>query len=845
MSVSKKTIFFFLLTFVITFNSAAQQKQMLLWFDKPAWQPSEFSYNQPVFTNSFHFEDKGWYEALPIGNGRLGGMVFGGALKERIQLNEESLWDGYAHDAVNPASGASLPEIQRLLFAGKNDEAETLAERTMMGKPVNIKPYQSLGDLFIDFNHNPNDTVYTDFKRWLSLDSALTVTQFKYHGKTYRREVFSSHPDQAMVVKISCDKPGSLDLSVRLLRQQDASSSNSKPDPKLIVMTGQINCINEETKLPVGMKFNSYVKAINKGGSVSVSADGVMNVKNANELVLIISAATNYGGKNPQMICENIIRKTAKKPYAALLKRHIKDYQSLFNRVKINLSPESNPMELPQNKRMERVVKNKVEDPYLSELLFQYGRYLLIVSSRDGDLPANLQGLWNQSMNPPWSSDYHININLQMFYMAAEVVNLADCHKPLFALMDSVANHGKRTAKIMYNANGWVVHHLTDMFWRTSPVDGVVGVWPMGGGWLSHHPFDHYLFSGDKEFLRKEAFPLMKGAAEFYLDFLKPIPSGMPMAGKLVTNPSHSPENAFEKADGTQYQFTYGAAMDMQICHELFTNCLKAIDDLSLPGKPYEPELKIRLQKAMDNLAPIMVSERTGGIQEWIEDYKETELGHRHISHLYGLYPSNQINAQTPELFAAARKTLERRLAGNPNAAVEEAKNRYGSYGSYLNGESFGGWLSNWVSLMWIRLGESEEAYRHHQNQLKHGLKDNLFGVAYQLDATYGSTAVIAEMLIQSHTSTIDLLPALPKRWATGNVKGLRAQGGFEVDMNWKDNKLTSAKITSNNGSVCHLKVKNPVKVLFKGKEVSVLKSTNSEVSFSTQKGAQYEIVAI
>jgi len=823
---------------------AAQQKPLLMWFDKPAYQPAEFTYNQKIFKANFYFENKGWNEALPIGNGRLGGMVFGGTLKERIQLNEESLWDGYQRNAVNPKAGKALPEIQRLLFAGQNDAAEALAASSMTGVPKGIRPYQSLGDLLIDFKNTNGDTVYSNYKRWLSLDSAIATTQFTYQGVTYKREVFVAHPSQVMVVKITCDKPGAIHLRIRLLREQDASSTNSISDANRIIMTGQINCLHDETKQPVGMRFESHVKAVNKGGKVSVSKSGDMEVSGANELVLIVAAATNYAGKNPQQICNTHISMAATKTFNEIYTAHIKDYQQLFNRVKISLDKNTNPMELPQDKRLARVQKDDYQDPYLSELLFQYGRYLLIASSRKGDLAANLQGLWNQNMNPPWSADYHININLQMNYMAAEAVNLAECHQPLFVLMDSLMKYGRQTAKEMYQANGWVVHHLTDVFWRTAPADDVPGLWPMGQGWLCHHLYDHYLFSKDKTFLRNKAFPLMKGAAEFYFDFLKPIPAGLPMAGKLVTNPSHSPENAFEKVDGKQYMFTYGAAMDIQICHELFTNCLKAIDDLSTPEKPFEPLLKIKLQQALSNLAPIQISKLTGGIQEWIEDYKEPEIGHRHISHLYALFPSSQISVETPELYTAARKTLERRLTGNLNAKVEEAKNRHLSYGSYLGGKSFGGWLSNWVAMMWLRFGEAEEAYKHHQYQLKYGMKANFFGDACQLDATFGSSAVVAEMLLQSHTSTIDLLPALPKHWHTGSVSGLRARGSFEIDMQWKAGKLMIATVKSNEGALCRLKLPTSAKVYFRGKIVKLIRNDNNSLEFATKKGNVYEIIA-
>lgn len=820
-----------------------QQKPMLLWFDKPAYQPAEFSYNHKVFKTNFYFEDTGWNEALPIGNGRLGGMVFGGALKERIQLNEESLWDGYQRNAVNPKAGKALAEIQRLLFAGQNDSAEALAASSMISIPKEIRPYQSLGDLLIDFKNTNGDSTYSNYMRWLSLDSAVAVTQFTHQGITYKREVFASHPQQVMIVKITCSKPGGINVHIRFLREQDAVAAHSKIDKNRLVLTGRINCVNDETKQPVGMRFESHVKALNTGGKITVSNKGEMDVTSASELLLVIAAGTSYAGKNPQQICEKNISQALKKTTAQIFKTHLKDYQLLYNRVKISLDSTASPLELPQDKRLERVQKNDFEDPYLSELLFQYGRYLLIACSRAGDLPANLQGMWNQNMNPPWSADYHININLQMNYMAAEAVNLAECQQPLFTLMDSLMKHGRQTAKEMYGARGWVVHHLTDVFWRTAPADDVPGLWPMGQGWLCHHLYDHYLFSKDKLFLLNKAFPLMKGAAEFYLDFLRPIPAGLPMAGKLVTNPSHSPENAFEKADGKQYQFTYGATMDVEICHELFTNCLKAINELSTSQKPFEPLLKRRIQWALTNLAPIQISKRTGGIQEWIEDYKEPEIGHRHISHLYALFPSSQISVETPELYAAARKSLERRLTGNPKAETEEANNRYGSYGSYLGGKSFGGWLSNWVGIMWLRFGEAEEAYKHHQYQLKYGLKSNFFGWANQLDATFGSGVVIAEMLLQSHTSTINLLPALPKRWHSGSVTGLKARGNFEIDIRWKDNRLLKAKIISGSGTLCRLKLNMPVTVFNNGKQVRVFKKQDNIIEFATHRGESYEVL--
>ncbi len=830
---------------LLSLNSTAfsQQKPMLFWFDKPAYQPKVFTYESPIFKNPFYFENRGWNEALPVGNSRLGAMVFGGVFSERIQLNEKSLWAGFKHDDANPLSAKALPDVQRLMFEGKVDSAEQLAGATMMGVPVSIEPYQSLGDLFIEHTTDPGDTIYTGYKRWLSLDSALAVTSYTNAGVTYRREVFASHPANIIVIKLSCNKAGALNFNLRMRREKDAVVKASADEPNSIYMEGRINQ-QDETGKQVGMRFASYIKGITSSGKISVNKAGVMTVKGAREVLLYISAATSYGGKNADATSRRLLKQALAKSPIGLFNEHLKDYQSLYGRVKLHISSKERPEELPQDKRIARVKDGDYEDSYLAELLFQYSRYLLIASSRKGDLPANLQGVWNQSMNPPWSADYHTNINLQMNYMAAEAANLQECTLPLFALMDSLAKYGEHTAKVMYNARGWTVHHLTDVFWRTAPADGVVGVWPMGSGWLAHHPFDHYLFSRDKTFLKNRAYPLMKGAARFYLDFLKPIPAGMPMAGKLVTNPSHSPENAFEREDGKQYQFTYGAAMDMEICTELFTNCLHAIKELGAKGKPFDPGFKVELERALSNIAPLQISKRTGAIQEWIEDYKEPEIGHRHISHLYALFPGSQINAGTPALYAAARKTLERRLAGNSKADVEEEKNRYKSYGSYLGGKSFGGWQSVWVSMMYLRLGNAEEAYKHLQYQLKY-LKSNFWGSAYQLDGTYGSGAVITEMLLQSHTGILSLLPALPQSWPQGSVSGLRARGGFEVDIKWTHNILKEAQIRSINGEVCKVLVSSRVKIYNKGKELKSAKNADKTLEFPTQKGEIYKVVGL
>ena len=732
-----------------TVRAGAAESDFVLRFDKPATK---------------------WTEALPLGNGRIGAMVFGGTEDERLQINEGTLWGGGPHDYTNPEAYSHLAEIRKLIFEGKVDEAEELS-RDVMGKPPVLMPYQPFCDVRLHF---PGHAQATEYRRELHLADAIAETTYSVGSVKFRREVFVSYPDQVLVVRITANEPRQLSFGVRLDSPQTGTRIESTANDAL-QLTGQIQPRQNPARSwtgswdQPGMKFAAVMKVLAEGGSVRNAPQG-LEITGANSVTILLSNATSFrnyrdiGGDAPAAV-QGYLQPALKQPYDRLRQRHVDDFRRLFSRVQLHLADLHS--DKPTDQRINSFAED--EDPGLLALYFEFGRYLLISSSRPGGQPANLQGIWNEDLLPPWASKWTTNINLEMNYWQADAGDLWETEEPLWSLIRDLRVTGAETAQVHYHSNGWVLHHNTDLWRATTPVDGPWGLWPSGAMWLANQMWDHYQFSGDREFLRQQAYPAMKEAAEFALGALVEAPAGTPFAGRLVTNPSTSPENAY-LLNGKPHNLTYSPTMDVELIRELFASCRRAAEILGT-----DAGFRSELDEAYKRLPPLQIGKR-GQLQEWIEDYDEFEPHHRHVSHLYSLYPGQDISLRTaPELAAAARKSLE------------------------LRGDGGTGWSSVWRTALWARLRNPEHAFANLKFLITTSTLPNMFDLCppFQIDGNLGGPAAITEMLVQSTPGEISLLPALPRQWSSGSLKGVRVRGGGKVDMAWKEGRLTQLRLES------------------------------------------------
>lgn len=773
------SIFIFSVTQVVKAEEGNQPKGLSLIYDEPA---------------------KAWTDALPVGNGAFGGMVFGGVQKDRLQFNHDTLWAGGPHSYSTPNSHQHLEELRRLLYNGESKKAVKLAESKFMSKPLRQAPYQPFGDLILEF---PNFGKIKDYQRQLDLDGAIVTTTFRAGDFTHQRSVIASHPDGIIAIRIESNDPKGVSFKASLTTPHKREKSFGTINSQTVWMRGKVNDYVKKiygriTKLEGKMTFESQLRAEADGGRILVE-DGKISVSGAKSVVLYLTGETDYIDYqsiegNPTERCQKKLAGIQGKSYETILAEHQKDYRNLFRRVKLNLGG-GHSTHLTTDERLNSYQKKPDSD--FVRLLFQYGRYLLISSSRPGSQPANLQGIWNPHLSPPWESKYTLNINFEMNYWPAEITNLAECHEPLFDMLDELAVTGKEIAKDFYNAPGWVAHHNTDNWRGAAAINNYVGIWPLGGAWLCHHLWEHYLHNEDEEFLKTRGYQLMKGACEFFLHHLVEDPKA---PGVLISGPSNSPEHG---------GFVMGPTMDHQIIRETLLITADVAQILKV-----DPDFEKKLRETAKKIAPNEVGS-VGQLKEW-RDKEKPRTNHRHVSHLWSLHPGKEITVDTPELFAAARKTLN------------------------LRGDAGTGWSRGWKVNFWARLRDGDRMTKilngffvNSSTKRGPGFYNNLFDAhpPFQIDGNFGLTAGVAEALVQSHRRDdqkrhiIDLLPALPSTWPDGEISGLRVRGGFEVSLRWQGGKLTEATFLSTGA--------NPL-VIQDADGIRVLQET-------TKKGEQYQ----